>query len=235
VVVAIIAVLIAMLMPALSQARQAAKLVVCSSQLHQLGMALSSYAFENSDKYPPGNSCNFPYLRFRCRNAADTSFMGNLLLKYVGKKYAMFYCPAANPFTFSSACMASLLSAPNNGTFFLSGLGGEPGYDVYMGYMYFGNYAEDFPLLWPYPGGWVVDRFPTGPSGDRKKVMQDITTSLSQDLKLTSVLNANDYYVNHDTPNSLYTDGSVVGRSRDKLTTDGLTRVWGSEIYYVDK
>ena len=49
IVVGIIAVLIAMLMPALSNAREAAKRVVCLSNLRQLNLAWTRYAAENND------------------------------------------------------------------------------------------------------------------------------------------------------------------------------------------
>jgi prepilin-type N-terminal cleavage/methylation domain-containing protein/prepilin-type processing-associated H-X9-DG protein len=53
VVVGIVAVLIAMLLPALKKAREAAKAVVCESQLRQLGTALLMYAGDNQDRWPP--------------------------------------------------------------------------------------------------------------------------------------------------------------------------------------
>lgn len=59
VVVAIIAVLVAMLLPALSQAREMAKTVACMANLKQIGMGIGMYADENSGLYPinmdPGN------------------------------------------------------------------------------------------------------------------------------------------------------------------------------------
>jgi prepilin-type N-terminal cleavage/methylation domain-containing protein/prepilin-type processing-associated H-X9-DG protein len=51
VVVAIISVLVAVLLPALTQAREASRMVVCLSNLRQLGMAASYYAEECADIY----------------------------------------------------------------------------------------------------------------------------------------------------------------------------------------
>jgi prepilin-type N-terminal cleavage/methylation domain-containing protein len=51
-VVAIIAVLIAMLLPALKHARYTARLVVCSSQLHQITVGMINYASDNCGWYP---------------------------------------------------------------------------------------------------------------------------------------------------------------------------------------
>ncbi|MEN6386350.1 MAG: type II secretion system protein [Phycisphaerales bacterium] len=58
VVISIIAMLLAVLMPALSKAREAAKKVICGSNLRQWGIAYSSYASANDGAFPyNGTSC----------------------------------------------------------------------------------------------------------------------------------------------------------------------------------
>jgi prepilin-type processing-associated H-X9-DG protein len=52
VVVAIIAVLVSLLLPALSSARESAKRVVCGSGMSQAGRAFMGYAQDNNDKIP---------------------------------------------------------------------------------------------------------------------------------------------------------------------------------------
>src|SRR3712207_4640208 len=54
VVIGIIAVLISVLLPALSKARQRAQTVACSSNLRQVFMAARNYATENRDSLPYG-------------------------------------------------------------------------------------------------------------------------------------------------------------------------------------
>jgi prepilin-type N-terminal cleavage/methylation domain-containing protein len=56
VVVAIIAVLVALLLPALSQAREHAKRVVCSNNLRYIGTRLMMYAQDYNDRYPDRTS-----------------------------------------------------------------------------------------------------------------------------------------------------------------------------------
>src|SRR5687768_16208622 len=61
VVIGIIAILFAMLLPALASARRQAKTVQCQSNLRQVGQALVMYAQQwNGWLYPPGLHAEFP-------------------------------------------------------------------------------------------------------------------------------------------------------------------------------
>ena len=52
VVIAIIAILAAMLLPALNRAKDSGKSAACKNHLHQMGLALHMYLEDNSHKYP---------------------------------------------------------------------------------------------------------------------------------------------------------------------------------------
>lgn len=55
VVIAIIAILAALLLPALTNAKERARRAGCQNALHQLGLALHLYGSDNADRLPQGN------------------------------------------------------------------------------------------------------------------------------------------------------------------------------------
>ncbi len=99
VVVAIIAVLVAILLPALNAAHESAKSIVCLNNLRQIGQATFLYLGDNGDRFP----CEYdnPHYRYsgRWKNrlakylGIDTNSSGYISEYKVGKN--VFVCPAS--------------------------------------------------------------------------------------------------------------------------------------------
>jgi prepilin-type processing-associated H-X9-DG protein len=77
---AVLPIILAILMPALSKAREGAKTVVCMSQMRQLGVAMQIYAYDHTTAFPtPAKWCDQikPYLKqsadkvMRCPEVKD--------------------------------------------------------------------------------------------------------------------------------------------------------------------
>ena len=104
VVVAIIGVLAALLMPAISRANDKAKSIVCISQLRQLGLAVRTYADDHQNRLPSAEllpsqpiDTNAPLPR-----------ISQVLSPYLGKasgateSLSVFKCPSDTPGRFAS-------------------------------------------------------------------------------------------------------------------------------------
>ena len=108
VVIAIIAILAAMLMPALSKARESARRTQCASQYKQIGTALGMYMNDYAD-YLPGPSYGKPY------SPASSYKPGNNFVYALDSLYIRNYngMTASNPH--ATAAAAPLWHCPSNG------------------------------------------------------------------------------------------------------------------------
>ncbi|MBI4579056.1 MAG: prepilin-type N-terminal cleavage/methylation domain-containing protein [Planctomycetes bacterium] len=86
VVVAIIALLVAILLPSLARARDLARQSVCFSNCHQMSVALTLYTIHH--RHYPGH------------HSGKVIYWPPRLLRYVGKQNRVFWCPNAPPETY---------------------------------------------------------------------------------------------------------------------------------------
>ena len=109
VVISIIALLLAILMPALGSVKERAKRIVCASNLKQIGVGLMTYAVDQDDKLPPSafTGANWPYMAYMAYKIDP--FATSDIDKIVGAPYNLgylfqenilstpksFYCPSA--------------------------------------------------------------------------------------------------------------------------------------------
>mgnify|MGYP000920859145 CR=1 FL=1 len=85
VVIAIIAILAAMLLPALGRARSKARAIACVNNLRQVGVALEMYTGDNRDLLPHEDA-----------NYGQVSWQEALLM-YTGDNRTVMVCPAVDP------------------------------------------------------------------------------------------------------------------------------------------
>jgi prepilin-type N-terminal cleavage/methylation domain-containing protein len=100
VVIGIIALLIAILLPALTKAREASQKTVCISNLRQLGTAMQLYATEYKDYIPIGymDQKQFSYIVYH-RNTISTPRVSQMGFLVTGKTITdgkAFFCPSEN-------------------------------------------------------------------------------------------------------------------------------------------
>src|SRR6187402_3932502 len=98
VVIAIIAILAAMLLPALAKAKERARTMQCVNQLRQLGQAMAMYGDDQSSRLPPAetsvpwNSTNpIPWMRPLVDYYRDTNILRCPSLSLVHKKSPYSY------------------------------------------------------------------------------------------------------------------------------------------------
>jgi len=115
VVIAIIAILAAMLLPALSAAKQKAWTIRCNANLHQIGLGLRMFADEANGRYPASGAV-IPW-NLTDPNASDNSWMQQIYR--FTQNTNVFHCPAnarfpadqQSPFNYFNSGRAAFMGA----------------------------------------------------------------------------------------------------------------------------
>jgi len=99
VVIAIIAILAALILPVLSEAKAEGKQTACLSNLHQIGIALKTYASDNDDGMianlpsPGSNSWVLGDMKIPNESTNTAGLRAGLLFPYVSRP-TVYWCPA---------------------------------------------------------------------------------------------------------------------------------------------
>ena len=120
VVIAIIAILAAMLLPALSKAKQKAWTTSCISNLHQVGLGMKMFADDNNELYPVSGG-DLPW-NIIDPGTGTYSWMQQII-SYVGNTNA-YNCPAnvqlpepyRGPFNYFNGCNAAYIETGSFGS-----------------------------------------------------------------------------------------------------------------------
>jgi len=157
VVISIIALLVALLLPALGRARDLAQIVHCASNQRQLHLALILWATDNEEDLPPGTGygVNVSVIAHRgLRRSGD--FFDVLVPEYVAPR-DLWYCPAG-PVTPDSPRFPGFPAGPTNSYWsFYEG----PGHYAVFSQAIYCNLTEkggytDIPRKLSDPGNWIL-------------------------------------------------------------------------------
>lgn len=130
VVIAIIALLAALLLPALSAAKERSRRAVCLSNVRQIGIAIQIYAFENNGQIPYGpkappftNPSNFypstgaPTSLLSLQNGSPVA-LGLLLQLYLAAQPKVLFCPSSDQPVDATAELAKVGTYQSQGSYY---------------------------------------------------------------------------------------------------------------------
>lgn len=163
IVIAIVAVLIALLLPGLTKARQSAQRVQCLSNLRQVHLAFALYGMSNHDQVPLGYRSNRKQFNSMVYSSTALEYVlfGRLYVARMMNTPQVYFCPAEND-------PRSMFNTPLNP--WPPGPDGDPTIQVYAGY---GSRPEiDLPDT---PAGFATVHMPKLTQFKSKAIFADVT------------------------------------------------------------
>ena len=151
VVISIIAILISILLPTLARAKFHAKVVMCSSNLKQIGLGLAVYVLDNEDQYPIACMDNLVHVYSTYTVSVGVDNRPNLLEISANSASDLYFCPLS--------WMRPELSPTSNAystDFYVDNTGGSNVHMITYG-MYF--MLDDVPGWFD----WSASETPQGP------------------------------------------------------------------------